>query len=1370
MASPSLGTASPQVILAHVRKLGDADPDFRFMSLSDLLQLLNNSKPDLLHHDYNVAARTVDSIVKTLDDQNSEVQNLAIKCLGPLVSKVPSSILPPMLDKLSALKFKNSVDSTISSLALRTVITALPRPVPGLPVTVEVKHAYDALQRVLIPRLLGSASETWTADGSLTQYSGDPLLDESTNNAESVDVLIELVRCFGTLLQSVEVEAALRVVMQLLDSKKGTSVVKKRAVVATSMLAAYLSDQQLNDVVQRLTSGLSQENTSPTARRLYISILGSMARSIPSRFGPHLLVATPFVLHALSDGELQKHMAKLSEGDDANQDFNEVREASLVSLEAFLASCPQEMRQFTDDTMTSALRYIKYDPNYAFDGDDDMDVDHGDDANDEDDDDDDDAFDDDAFDDDGFDDDDDDASWKVRRCSVKALYTLIATRGSGDLLDNGVLYSQVAPTLIKRIEEREENVRLEVISAISLLVRKTGEGLHLPDVPLDDLEPEAATQVPLSRKRRRQSSGGSSNVSRFPAGAGLTSPVLDQVPATGPRAELSRLMPSIVRASMKQLQKGKTVATKQSIVNLLDDLVLVQRGGLSDFFSDIIGPVTDETKASTSGAAPPPPSSLAAAGGLASATPSTLRIAALKFISDVCKTHSSSLLQPFLPKMVAAVTSAVHDRFYKISSEAIRTAEELVKTITPPRSRNAGATYKAELEKLYDVVMDRGAATDSDAEVRQRAIHALGVLVSRTLTAEGAELLSAKKRKAALDLLLDRLRNETTRLAAVRAVDNVAALALMPGQLDKGWIQQVALELCAQLRKANRTLRGSSVSALRHLVLCEAARDQLEPSTVEGIALALMPAVTDGDTHLLGPALLILAKMVQSHSQLVMRSDMTAALCQLLKSHFASIVQEQLLELMGAIGRSGTTQQLMKGLLEDVSISGDPSVVGKVIGTLLVTGGDSTGVSVDSFVTELKSSAHSKDDARVSLALAVLGEAGMRLGAESPLEPGLFLEQFHPEPDKVSLAAAIALGRAGSGDAPRFLPVMLKTMKEGGNTQYLLIQSIKEILHSVSVRSTDLRDYALPIWDELIKSCSNADNRVVCAECVGRLVMLDSTVFMPKLETLLRDSSPGIRGMATLLRDSSPGIRGMAVQAVRYTLPESDEAFDAVLQKTLFGMLLVMLQDSDMETRRLAMSTLNSAAHNKPDLMLPHLGKLVPFVLDESVVKPELVKEVMLGPFKHTVDDGLEVRKSAYETLYALMETALSRINIVDLYDRVVAGLKDDNDIRQLCNLMVTKLMTLDPDETTRRLDAIAEAYQSILSHKLKDNAVKQDVEKQDEANKSVLRVSLLLGDRLKAAASSSSWATYWEWVNKEFEKQLRGLREETKELQTRMV
>lgn len=49
------------------------------MSLNDLFNLLSTGKPDFLHSDYNTAARTVDGIMKTLDDQNGEVQSLAIK-------------------------------------------------------------------------------------------------------------------------------------------------------------------------------------------------------------------------------------------------------------------------------------------------------------------------------------------------------------------------------------------------------------------------------------------------------------------------------------------------------------------------------------------------------------------------------------------------------------------------------------------------------------------------------------------------------------------------------------------------------------------------------------------------------------------------------------------------------------------------------------------------------------------------------------------------------------------------------------------------------------------------------------------------------------------------------------------------------------------------------------------------------------------------------------------------------------------------------------------------------------------------------------------------------------------------------------------
>lgn len=128
------------------------------------------------------------------------------------------------------------------------------------------------------------------------------------------------------------------------------------------------------------------------------------------------------------------------------------------------------------------------------------------------------------------------------------------------------------------------------------------------------------------------------------------------------------------------------------------------------------------------------------------------------------------------------------------------------------------------------------------------------------------------------------------------------------------------------------------------------------------------------------------------------------------------------------------------------------------------------------------------------------------------------------------------------------------------------------------------------------------------------------------------------------------------------------------------------------------------------------------------------------------------------------MEAALSRISIIVLYDRVIAGLKDDNDIRALSNLMLTKLAVIDPQETVRRLDTIADAFRATLSTKLKDNAVKQEHERQEEAARSVLRATLLLSDRLKgciSAGQGQKWSSYWEWVNKDHERLLQQLRDE---------
>ncbi|KAF5879746.1 putative cullin binding protein [Botrytis fragariae] len=1195
MASSSI-TVNPTslTVASLLPKLHDADPDYRFMSLNDLFQVLESGKPDFLHHDYNTAAKTVDGVIRTLDDQNGEVQNLAIKCLAPLVAKLPSNIIAPLIERLSTLTTENSVDNSIPAMALRTVVITLPRPISGVTPSKDVLEAYSAISRVLIPRLVGRVVAQKPNKGQNLPNPPPGMLDPSTNteiDSDAVDVLIEVARCFGPLLQHTEVEALQSLVVGILETEKASSVVKKRLLL-----------QCLYLLLPR------NPHLTPVQRRLYITILGSMARSIPSRFGPYLKTLAPFVLSALSEQELQDQIENSAEDGESNPELDDVRESALVALDGFLASCGAEMRIHTEETIAAALRFLKTqsdeDDMADFDDDDDFEADAG----------------------------------------LTTMMTTQVGRGSGDLLEDGTLYAQVAPTLIQRFNEREENVRLEVIATMACLIGKTGEGV------LVNFSPDES--------------------------AGLTSPTIEPLPVSGPRTDLARLTPVIVK-SIVRLLKTSSIPTKQALINLLDGMVSVQVGGLSEHFGQLVDPIIDSIK--TSGGSS---STATTSGGAASATANTLRIAALKLLGDVAQTHSSS--------------------FYKISGEAVGTAEQLVKALTPPRSKPAKSTQQEDILKLYQVIVDRVSATDADVEVRQRAIHALGIMLARTASPEGLSLLSETNRSSALTLLSDRLKNETTRLAAVRAIDTIAVGSIEVGPTTKGqlqppWIRDVSLELAAQLRKANRSLRGASLGALKNLIVSPAARSSLDAPTVQGLIDALLPLLTTVDLHLLGPALLVLATLVMDEAKLVVTDQLNLALCGLLTSSLSGAVLDAVLLLVANIGKQGVGQPLMKSYRNAFGIR-------RILSRS----------TLDNFLTELQNP--SSDEARQCLALAVLGEAGLQLGAKSPLNPSTFTAHFKSSYDKVPLAAAIALGRAGAGDTPLYLSEILNMIK-GGDEFYFYILSRK---YFSKLATTPLPSPSTPLLSG--KDC----------------------LPLRKLRTtkLLAQSA-----LVGYLSDPNASIRAMVIQAIRYTL-------------------------SDFGEPSIGTDYIECCCAQQADLINPNLNQLLPFVMSESVIKEELIHEVMMGPFKHKVDDGLEVRKSAYETLYALMETAFSRINILDFYDRIIAGLKDEHDIRSLCNLMLNKLVILDPDETARRLDAIADCFRVTLSVKLKESAVKQEIEKQDDATKSTLRSTLNLHARIPSASTGmgaqssqhQTWRTYFEWVEKDFEAQLKSLREEKKD------
>ena len=1131
--------------------------------------------------------------------------------VSALVLKLPPDILAPFVHRVSNIKTTHSVDTSIPATALRTFITAFPRPLPGIPPTAKTQDAYSAISRVLIPRLLGFI----VIPHGLENLPSPPpgmleIGSEKGANSDAVDVLIELIRCFGPMLQDPEKQAFQKAIMTILDDEKTSSVIKKKSVVAISILAVYMSDRLLSTFVSSTVESFSSEDLPRPKRRLLINMLGSLSRSIPRRLGPYLKTLAPFVLSALSEEEYEDAMEDLTEEGAPNLETEEIREAALVALEGFLSSCSNDMRIFTNDSIEAALRYVVYDPNSADDEDDEemggtqaKDEDEEEDeakAN---------GFDvDEDFETDAAMSDEDDASWKVRRCAAKALYAIISTRSTGDLLDNGTLYDRVAPVLINRFKEREENVRLEILATLSTLIRRTGEGVSLMESQVDHDLDFTSGNTSRSRKRRRLDSDATpfSPPGIFSSSMGLSSPGEAPSPVAGPKADLARLSPAIIRGIAKLL-KQNSIPTKQSCITLLRDLVLVQHGGLSENLSKVIEPLVEAAQGSGSLGSGSAPTLI---GGIGAATGSKMRIDTLQLLSAICDTHSSKVVSPFIGRIVPSIVNGAKDKYYKVSSEALLTLESVTKVLTPPRSAGTEQQQRSYLDSIYDVVLSRAVASEVDLEVRRRAIHALGILLARTSGANNSKLLAANKRSKALGVFQERLKSETTRLAAIKAVDVIAASAVDQSDLQSVWVRGVTLELGAQLRKSDRKISGASLTALRSFVSNPIALSGLDDDTILKLSGMLLPLISANDLNLLGLAMSVFGKLVKRNPRKVVDTNLIDVLCDVVLSPLGGATFDSYLALVKIIGEQAVGRPLMEGLLQKVGVSGDPAVVGKAIGTLLVSGGTTVGVKLDDFKSELQTS---HDSQRKCLALAILGEAGLRLGSSSPLKPDTFTSHFSSKSDNVPRAAAVALGRAGAGNINTYLPVILSNSGKSGNLQYLSLHSVKEILQYAGKAHSDISPYTNEIWKKLLVASQAEDNKILGAECIGRLTIIEPKIYLPSLQKYLEDPTPTVRGMV--------------IQAIRFTLADSDEAFDEVLKPMLLKMLMTMLNDPNLENRRLALTTLNSAMQHKPEIILPHLAQLIPFIMKESKVNKDLVREVKMGPFTHKVDDGLEIRK-----------------------------------------------------------------------------------------------------------------------------------------------
>ena len=1072
-----MSNRAPAIVLDLTTKLYDADSDIRYMSLNDLSTLFKEKGP-LITSDLHACNKVADGFVNTLNDPNGEVQNLTIKCLDPFTLASHPETLRTLLQKLTTLTTENAVDSSVSAMAVRAMVVAIPNHGFSRVSQQRLTDMYLAISRVLIPCLAGYNRLPQKEKGLASSPTGLLQQDlEQGTDSSYIDVLIEITKSFGRFLRKEERQALLDVSMKLLESERAGSAMKKKALQAISLLAKFFSPDALSAFLSHLIESIRKPHLTLANRRLYITLLGSLAQAA-KHLGPHTKTLSPFLFAALSQEDLDQQMGS-SDDEERDPQGDELREAAFATLETFLLVFPHEMTIFQDETLQAVIRFLKYDPNFSFE---DMEEDEHEEDLDLDED----------FEQDDVGDDDDDYSWKVRRAAAKTLHSFIASRTDA-VLETPSTFEIILEVLVERFKEREENVRLQILQTISFLIQKTHDHVELEALQFLEAIDQTTAQVPSnsSRKRRRGESNAMHESPKFGRFTGSVSPASRSPPRECPGAYLVKTKPHLTK-ELLVLIKSSTPASKQMALVALRDLVIAQRGGLGEFLDETFGLLNDLVDPAGKSV------DISVASGTGSAA--SVQIEAIRLAGDLAKTHSSSAIQPLMAKSIPVVVSAARSSSPTVSSEALGTVEQFVKVLTPPRIANVNQKTSAQLEQLIDVLVDVMSVKTADLSIRQKAIGILGILLGRTCNSKGSKLVSDPKRQESLDQLYELSKNETLRHAIYTTIITMAKTAAPDSTFALSWLSKILLDMSDHLRRTDRSVRGASLVALRIFISDRGASSNLDDTTNKQLVSDLKPLLISGDLHMIGPCLIVLAAMARDCSVDIVDDDFIAKTCSLVASDNASLAIDQVCVLMTSIGQRGNGKALMQALLQNVGIGGSPAVVGKVIGELLVAGEGSVGVKIPDFLNELKST---RDNKRKCLALSVLGEVGLQCGPASSLNPELFTSHFTSKSEDVSLAAATALGRvaAGSGNIKSYAPVILSNLKGDARGQYLVLHSVKELFQHGD-NTTEMGPFMEPLWEASVAAAREEKSRTIGAECVANLAIFEPHTYLSSLEVI----------------------------------------------------------------------------------------------------------------------------------------------------------------------------------------------------------------------------------------------------------------------------
>ncbi|ETV95460.1 hypothetical protein H310_10940 [Aphanomyces invadans] len=1175
--------------VALLEKTTDFDKDERYMATSDLCNELQKDVeigPDL---ERKICA----AVLKQLDDKSNDVQSIAVKCLGILVTKVQEKQVSDICEKLCDLILNGKQElRDIYSIGLKTILT-----------DVSTKTG-ASVSTTLCGRLLIG----------IVQYS-----DQSVKS-DTLDILTELLKRFGHDFSGEHVSIMDILLKELNDDR---AFVRKRVTSCLGALGVVATDALLHRLVEHLLADVKQASSSDSSEvRTLIQTIGTLSRTVGHRLGRHLSTIVPLFLTFCGSPDDESMQ---------NDTANELRENCFQGLEAFVTRCHTEIAPHTTDILSVAIAFSKYDPNYMYGDDDDDTMDN------------DDGGDDDAYSDDGDNDysDDDDASWKVRRAALRVVSAIIGTRQ--ELLE--LIYNQYSETLIGRFKEREESVRIDVFGVVSDLLRAT--------VLLQPATDKSVKRPVLTRQRS----------------------CVDQ---------LHSRVGTIIAAANKQLGPKTSVSTRCAVLSMLRELANVEEGRLGPYLDALVPNVFKALQDRNS----------------------SLKLDAILFLRLLMTTHDASHFQKHLPTIVPLVAENAKEDWYKIVAKALQLIGAIVQVVRPsPAMTPLSPNLVTFVQPLYNALLPRLQAYDIDQEIKDNAIASMGLLLA-TL---GDHLTS--ELPVVLPLIQERVQNEITRIAAIKAL---GIIARSPLKLDlTNVLVDVITTLAQMMRQQSRTLKQTALDTLIALATSRGAEVSL-PILCDTVREAA-GLISDSDLQLSTLALTFVLRTVQASPSVAQDAALlTKALPNALALAASALLQGQTLDALFAFLGHLVSVHGFDQLFNELYTTPRPDAtkhalhnVARCVAAICAKAPvQSQKKAFDLFVQDIGGT----DVSQTHVALFCLGEFGRHTNVASfgdvrALILGCF--QTGKASEEVKHAAAFALGSVCVGNMSVYLPTILDELsKDSGVHVYLLLSALKEVL---STKNTDVvNQYVSAVLPVLNKHCESDEEGVrnMVAECLGKLALLNPGLILPSVTQFCN-------------ANASVKTRWTAVTCMKYCMacsPDGEPMRHLTVQP-----IVNALQDENMGVRRAALLTFNSAAHHQAAFLKPHVrDSIVPLLLQTMDIKLERV--VDLGPFKHKVDDGLVLRKGAYGCLDTLLDTLPTEVDVNAFAPYLIKGLQDHDDVQTSSHLILAKLTTVAPGTVLNNLDALCAPLDKTLNRRPKDTEVSSEVERINDVIRSALR------------------------------------------------